>query len=241
MTNWELSVEDLPDPVPQSGQALTRVLACGICGSDLHVLRHGAQQIALRDELAAENPPDPLSPQPFEADQPVVMGHEFCCEVVELGPGCENLAVGDVVVSMPGAFDATGVHAIGYSNRYPGGYGELLVVNDLLALKVPSGLPARARGADRASGRRRPRRGQERDRQLRRRGRAGVRAGRPGGHRRSRRPRRGAHRRLGLLLGPPPAGRARGRARGRRPRAGARAWPRGGGSTGSGRWASSRP
>jgi threonine dehydrogenase-like Zn-dependent dehydrogenase len=72
------------------------------------------------------------------------MGHEFCCEVVELGPGCENLAVGDVVVSMPGAIDASGVHAIGYSNRYPGGYGELLVVNDLLALKVPAGLPARA-------------------------------------------------------------------------------------------------
>jgi threonine dehydrogenase-like Zn-dependent dehydrogenase len=144
MRHWELSVDEVPEPVPQSGQALTRVLACGICGSDLHVLQHGAEQLSLRDELAAENPPDPLAPQPFEADQPVVMGHEFCCEVVELGPGCENLAVGDVVVSMPGAIDASGVHAIGYSNRYPGGYGELLVVNDLLALKVPAGLPARA-------------------------------------------------------------------------------------------------
>ena len=144
MRHWALSVEDLPDPVPQSGQALTWVLACGICGSDLHVLQHGAEQLGLRDELAAENLPDPLAPQPFVADEPVVMGHEFCCEVVELGPGRENLAVGDVVVSMPGAIDAAGVHAIGYSNRYPGGYGELLVVNDLLALKVPDGLPARA-------------------------------------------------------------------------------------------------
>ena len=125
MRHWALSVEDLPDPVPQSGQALTWVLACGICGSDLHVLQHGAEQLGLRDELAAENLPDPLAPQPFAADEPVVMGHEFCCEVVELGPGCENLAVGDVVVSMPGAIDAAGVHAIGYSNRYPGGYGEL--------------------------------------------------------------------------------------------------------------------
>ena len=36
------------------------------------------------------------------------MGHEFCCEVVEVGPDVNNLAVGDVVVSMPVAFDASG-------------------------------------------------------------------------------------------------------------------------------------
>jgi threonine dehydrogenase-like Zn-dependent dehydrogenase len=143
MNNWQLRVDDIPAPVPGPGQVLTRVLACGICGSDLHLLQHGAEQIRLRDELAAEQPPDPLSPVPFQPDADVVMGHEFCCEVVELGQGCDNVREGDVIVSMPGAFDDRGVHALGFSNHYPGGYAELMVLNELTALKVPAGLPPR--------------------------------------------------------------------------------------------------
>jgi len=142
MRDWTLSVEDVPDPVPGNGQVLTKVLACGICGSDLHLVQHGPAQMALGAELEAEMPPDPLRPIRLDPARPVVMGHEFCCEVVALGPGTENVKVGDVVVSMPGAFDERGVHAVGYSNHYPGGYGELMVLNDLLCLKVPGGLPA---------------------------------------------------------------------------------------------------
>jgi len=63
--------------------------------------------------------------------------------VIELGPDVGNSMVGDTIVSMPVAFDATGLHAVGYSNDYPGGYGELMVLNDLLSLKVPNGLEAR--------------------------------------------------------------------------------------------------
>ncbi|HEX9260201.1 MAG TPA: alcohol dehydrogenase catalytic domain-containing protein, partial [Acidimicrobiales bacterium] len=142
MRDWELSVEDVADPVAGNGQVLTKVLACGICGSDLHMVKHGAAQMVLRAELEQDMPPDPLRPVRMDPTRPVVMGHEFCCEVVELGPGVENLKTGDVVVSMPVSFDERGVHAVGYSNEYPGGYGELLVMNDLLALKVPAGVPA---------------------------------------------------------------------------------------------------
>jgi threonine dehydrogenase-like Zn-dependent dehydrogenase len=143
MTDWQLSVADLPDPSPGPGQVLTKVLACGICGSDLHLLKHGARQMALAAELRAEEPPDPLRPIPFEPAQPTVMGHEFCGEVIEVGAGCDRLKVGDVVVSMPVVFDTDGVHALGFSSRYPGGYGELMVLSELLALSVPKGLPHR--------------------------------------------------------------------------------------------------
>jgi 2-desacetyl-2-hydroxyethyl bacteriochlorophyllide A dehydrogenase len=143
MTEWNLTVEDVPDPVPRSGQVLAKVLACGICGSDLHLLKFGAEQIRLRNELMADTPPDPLAPIPFEPSQPLVMGHEFCCEIVELGPGTERARVGDVVVSMPGAFDDRGIHALGYSNLLPGGYSELMVLNDFLILPVPNGLAPR--------------------------------------------------------------------------------------------------
>ncbi len=141
MRDWELRVDDIADPVPGPGQVLTKVLACGICGSDLHMLKYGAELRRLSQELEAELPPDPMRPIPFEPAADTVMGHEFCCEVVELGPDVSNLAPGQVVVSMPAVFDGDGIHAVGYSSRYPGGYAELLVLNELLAIPVPDGVP----------------------------------------------------------------------------------------------------
>lgn len=137
MTDWELRVDDLADPVAGPGQVLTRVLACGICGSDLHMLRHGRELRALMDRIDDGSPDDPARVISFEPTRDCVMGHEFCCEVVELGQGVTDLAAGDRVVSVPAAFDAGGAHALGYSNRYPGGYGELMVLESQLAIRVP--------------------------------------------------------------------------------------------------------
>ena len=142
MRDWQLRVDDLPDPTPGPGQVLTKVLACGICGSDLHLLVHGEESRRLTEELNAGRPADPAAMQMFDPSRDTVMGHEFCCEVVDLGPGVSNLKVGDVVVSLPVAFDATGLHGIGFSNTYNGGYAELMVLNELTGIKVPSGLPA---------------------------------------------------------------------------------------------------
>lgn len=142
MRDWQLRVDDLPEPTPGPGQVLAKVLACGICGSDLHLLQHGAEARRLQAEVDADLPADPMRPLPFEPGGDMVMGHEYCCEVVEVGPGCDTLRAGDVVVGMPVAFDAAGVHALGFSNRYPGGYAELMVLNELVALPVPAGVPA---------------------------------------------------------------------------------------------------
>lgn len=142
MRDWQLRVDDVPVPTPGPGQVLTKVLACGICGSDLHLLRHGAESRRLMLELNAERPPDPMQPQMFEPHLDMVMGHEFCCEVVELGPSCTNLRVGDIVVSLPVTFDSTGLHPLGFSNVYNGGYAELMVLNEMVGLKVPGGLGA---------------------------------------------------------------------------------------------------
>jgi threonine dehydrogenase-like Zn-dependent dehydrogenase len=142
MRDWQLRVDDITNPTPGPGQVLTKVLACGICGSDLHLLRHGEESRRLLDEVNADRPPDPMQPKMFEPQLDTVMGHEFCCEVVELGAGCDNLKVGDIVVSMPVTFDSTGLHAVGFSNTYNGGYAELMVLNEMMGLKVPSGLDA---------------------------------------------------------------------------------------------------
>ena len=137
------------------------VLACGICGSDLHMLVHGAERRRLSDEMNEGRPPDPMAPISFEPHADTVMGHEFCCEVIDLGEGCSTLQVGDVVVGMPVAFDERGVHALGYSNLYNGGYAEQMVLSELLAIKVPNGLSAAHGCAHRAARRGRARRCQE--------------------------------------------------------------------------------
>ena len=142
MRDWQLRVDDVPEPVPGPGQVLTKVLACGICGSDLHLLRHGAESRKLMLEVEADRPPDPMQLRTFDPRFDTVMGHEFCCEVTDLGPECSNLAVGDIVVSMPVAFDATGLHPVGFSNVYNGGYAERMVLNEMLAIKVPTGVGA---------------------------------------------------------------------------------------------------
>lgn len=142
MRRGELVVDDVPEPRPQAGQVLVRTLACGICGSDLHALRHGDEMVALSKEAGSIGGDLP-APQIMDLGRDVVMGHEFAAEVVELGDNVGNCAVGDVVVSMPVALDLAGVHPVGYSNDYPGGYGELMVLSDLLCLRVPNGLDAR--------------------------------------------------------------------------------------------------
>jgi (R,R)-butanediol dehydrogenase/meso-butanediol dehydrogenase/diacetyl reductase len=58
------------------GQVRVRVLAAGICGSDLHVYETGA----------------------YVTQIPVTMGHEYCGEVLETGPGVTGLRAGDRVV-----------------------------------------------------------------------------------------------------------------------------------------------
>lgn len=140
MRGGALVIDEVPDPEPGPAQVLVRTLACGICGSDLHTLQHGDEMVALSEESSDAAPQGMPAPKVMDLDHDVVMGHEFCAEVVALGENVGNSKEGDVVVSMPVNFDMGGLHPIGYSNVYPGGYGELMVLSDLLALKVPNGL-----------------------------------------------------------------------------------------------------
>jgi threonine dehydrogenase-like Zn-dependent dehydrogenase len=128
-----LVVDTVADPEPGPGELLVRTLACGICGSDLHALKHLDKLV----EAARE------SEVPFVLDpaRDVVMGHEFCAEVLDHGPDTQRaLAPGTRVVSIPLAVGARGVQGVGYSNDYPGGYGERMVLSELFALPVPDGL-----------------------------------------------------------------------------------------------------
>ena len=51
MREHRLVVDETADPRPEPGQMLVRILACGICGSDLHFLRHADAMVAMTDEM----------------------------------------------------------------------------------------------------------------------------------------------------------------------------------------------
>jgi threonine dehydrogenase-like Zn-dependent dehydrogenase len=158
MVNWNLEISEVPIPTPRPHQILTRVRACGICGSDLHMLSHGAEMRAQQAQLTAQDAAQPgrrnSAPSTeaqvsttFDPASPTVMGHELCCEIVDLGSEAlavnPGLAIGDLVVSYPVACDLPSdlrtMHTVGYSNSYPGGYGEYVVLDAARSLLVPAG------------------------------------------------------------------------------------------------------
>ena len=135
-------VDDVPDPVPGEGQVLVQTKACGICGSDLHAAQHADRMVAMTKEAAASAGAG-MAPLVFDSGRDLVMGHEFAAEVLELGPGTAGVSPGQTVVSLPVVADQRGIHAVGYSNDYPGGYAERMVLSAGLLLEVPNGLDAR--------------------------------------------------------------------------------------------------
>jgi len=142
MRDGQLIDDDVADLRPRPAQVLVRTLACGICGSDLHALHYSDELGAQMREAAALGVEGPLPIPPAITDfgRDVVLGHEFVAEVVELGEGTGNCAVGDVIVSVPVVFDESGLYMVGFSDVYPGAYAEYLCLADMLALKVPNGL-----------------------------------------------------------------------------------------------------
>jgi threonine dehydrogenase-like Zn-dependent dehydrogenase len=131
--------DDVAEPVPELGQVLVQVRACGICGSDLHFARHGATMLALTEEM--EGMPD-FGLAPVDLDRDVFMGHEFAAEVLEAGPGTDAPAPGTLVTSIPIMLTMTGVRDLVYSNELRAGYGERMLLSAPMLQVVPNGLDA---------------------------------------------------------------------------------------------------
>jgi threonine dehydrogenase-like Zn-dependent dehydrogenase len=128
-----LSVADLPDPVPGPGQVLLDVTRAGICGSDLHARTHADQ---LADIASAVGYLDVMRP-----DEHVVMGHEFSGRVVDYGPRTRGAwSEGTPVVSLPMIRMGAKVQMTGLSAKAPGAYAERVLVQESLTMVVPNGL-----------------------------------------------------------------------------------------------------
>jgi len=124
-----LEERDLPVPEPGAGQLLLKVLACGVCRTDLHVVD---------GEL-----PDPKLP--------VIPGHEIVARVVALGEGVRGVEVGQRM-GVPWLGHACGhcrycrgeqenlCDAPGFTGyQIDGGYAEYTVADADFCFPVPEG------------------------------------------------------------------------------------------------------
>jgi threonine dehydrogenase-like Zn-dependent dehydrogenase len=127
--------DDVPDPVPESGQVLVGVRACGICGSDLHFAAHGANMLEMSDRVFGG-----AGGMNVDLNRDVFMGHEFSAEILEAGPDTETHPAGTLVTSLPVLLSAKGVEPIVYSNSTIGGYAERMLLSALLLQPIPNGL-----------------------------------------------------------------------------------------------------
>jgi L-iditol 2-dehydrogenase len=120
----EVVVAEVPDPVAGPGEVVCRVLACGVCGSD-------------------------ISDAWVEPKLPVVLGHELTGEVVDVGAGVTGVRAGDRVVIHHHApcgecrrcqrGHETLCESFRITNLDPGGFAELVripaeLVGELLLL-----------------------------------------------------------------------------------------------------------
>ncbi len=126
-----MSVKRIEDPTPAASEAVIKVEACGICGTDIHVLR---------GEFAPTR-------------YPIVPGHEFCGEVVAIGADVSNVKAGDFVAVDPslycghcrqcraGRFNlCENWNAIGVGSAN-GACAEFVSVPSANAFQLPAGMP----------------------------------------------------------------------------------------------------
>lgn len=126
-----LAIEDVPVPVPGPGEILVKVMACGVCHTDLH----------------AADGDWPVKPSP-----PFIPGHEVAGVVAALGPGVTGFKEGDAVgvawlhdACMRCEYCETGwetlceqQHDTGYSCN--GGFAEYVIAAAPFAARLPAGV-----------------------------------------------------------------------------------------------------
>ena len=122
-----LALQDRPDPSPGPSEVLVRVLACGVCRTDLHVVE-------------GDLPPRKL---------PIVPGHQVAGRVEVLGAGASRFRMGDRVgiawlraTCGRCAYCDSGRENLCDGSRYTGwdadgGYAEFAIVHEAFAYAIP--------------------------------------------------------------------------------------------------------
>jgi 2-desacetyl-2-hydroxyethyl bacteriochlorophyllide A dehydrogenase len=105
--------EDYPRPIAGNTDVIVKVNYCGICGSDITNFKLKMYQV------------------------PLIMGHEFTGEVVELGSEINDVQVGDKVCGINVALDIDQGQFDGMGIFKDGGFAEFVKVPRKYLFKIP--------------------------------------------------------------------------------------------------------
>ncbi len=114
----KVRVAEVPDPVVGPEDVLIAVKASGVCGTDVHIYEGD-----------------------FIADYPLIPGHEFSGEVLDVGDAVQNFKPGDRVAVEPGVFcrkcsfcrenrENFCVNFKSYGIHLNGGFAEMAVIKE---------------------------------------------------------------------------------------------------------------
>ncbi len=137
MQDGSVHLQQVNVPKPAPGQVLVRSLACGICGSDLHIARHTEEVFDVYRKLG-------VMTEAMDDHTEVMLGHEFCAEIVEYGIDTQQaLPVGSRVTSVPILLSQSGA-GVGVTPGIHGAYSEYFLLDEALLLPVPENVPSEA-------------------------------------------------------------------------------------------------
>jgi (R,R)-butanediol dehydrogenase/meso-butanediol dehydrogenase/diacetyl reductase len=137
----DIRYEDYPEPViSNDDQVKIRVKCCGICGTDVHEYRDGPFMIPKR--------PHPLT---GHCGGPLILGHEYSGDVVEVGGGVTKVKVAHRVTVNPLIYCGEchycrrGEHNMclrlaTQGLAYNGAFAEYTVVDERMIVPLPNGM-----------------------------------------------------------------------------------------------------
>ncbi len=112
----DVRLEEFELPELKNGEILIKIISDSVCMSTYKTIKQGAKHIRVPDTVA---------------ENPVIVGHEFCAEVVEVTDKWkEKFSVGDKVVMPPVLSYLGGMQTVGYSFGEIGGVSTYSIVYD---------------------------------------------------------------------------------------------------------------
>ncbi len=128
----KIEVREAPVPAPGPGEALVKVKACSVCGSDIKIYRYGNKRVK----------------------PPFIVGHEVSGQIVACGRDVVAFSEGDRVqigADVPGYWNenvAGKTTFIDYAtgHEFPGGFAEFMLLNEEMikfgpVTRIPDSLP----------------------------------------------------------------------------------------------------
>lgn len=110
----DLRLEEFELPPLKNGEILIKVISDSVCMSTYKTAKQGAKHLRVPDDVA---------------NNPIIIGHEFCAEIVEVSEKWKNeYSVGDKVVMPPVLSYLGGMQTVGYSFGEIGGVSTYSIV-----------------------------------------------------------------------------------------------------------------